>query len=53
MEEILCCIKEIKVIKKATNGEEALFKVEEFVEKEHKCFDIILMDINMPIMDGF
>ena len=32
----------------ARNGEEALLKI-----NEHPDLDIILSDINMPVMDGF
>jgi CheY-like chemotaxis protein len=37
----------------ALNGEEALEKVEERVKKYDSCYKLILMDINMPRMDGF
>ncbi len=38
------------VITRASNGEEAL---ELFTENPPKTFDIILMDIMMPVMDGY
>ncbi len=37
----------------ALNGLEALEKVEETVNKHDSCYKLILMDINMPNMDGF
>lgn len=35
------------------NGSEALEKVQNFYQKEKQYFDLIFMDVNMPIMDGF
>ncbi len=37
----------------AFNGLEALEKVEEMVNEHDSCYKFILMDINMPDMDGF
>jgi len=36
----------------STNGEEAIQKVEEYLI-QGKLFDIILMDLCMPIIDGY
>ncbi len=44
--KILLCRKDIKVTI-ADNGEEALEKL------EHSSFDCVLMDIQMPVMDGY
>ena len=37
----------------AFNGLEALEKVEEMINEHNSCYKLILMDINMPNMDGF
>ena len=37
----------------ARNGYEALEKVQESVEKQDRMFNLVLLDINMPIMNGF
>jgi CheY-like chemotaxis protein len=39
-------------IQSADNGEIALRKVQEQWQKNHKGFDLILMDLQMPVMDG-
>jgi len=39
-------------IKIAANGKEAVDIVKERAERGEKHFDLILMDINMPVMDG-
>jgi CheY-like chemotaxis protein/signal transduction histidine kinase len=39
-------------IQAADNGEIALRKVQEQWQKNHKGFDLILMDLQMPVMDG-
>jgi CheY-like chemotaxis protein len=36
-----------------TDGEEALNFMLDHLEEDHKLPDIIFLDINMPIMDGF
>ena len=36
----------------AENGEEAVNIVENYWKTKGKCFDVILMDLQMPIMDG-
>ena len=36
----------------AENGEVAVNTVENYWKNEHKCFDVILMDLQMPVMDG-
>ncbi|MBS1614107.1 MAG: response regulator [Bacteroidetes bacterium] len=37
------------VINEALNGQEAL----DYLEREETCPDVILLDLNMPVMDGF
>lgn len=39
--------------KVALNGKEALQKIEEFCNNGNRCPEMILLDINMPVMDGF
>ena len=42
-----------KVVDKAMNGYQALQKVIKNVEKYgYNCYEFILMDCNMPVMDG-
>ncbi len=36
----------------AENGEEAVNMVETYWKKDGKCYDVILMDLQMPVMDG-
>lgn len=48
MEEILKLISTVGEIVTALNGEEALALI-----SEQREYDIILMDIQMPILDGF
>lgn len=48
MEEILKLIETVGEIVTALNGEEALALI-----SEQREYDIILMDIQMPILDGF
>ena len=36
----------------AENGEVAVNTVETFWKEEGKCFDVILMDLQMPVLDG-
>lgn len=36
----------------ASNGKEAVEKVENFYIKEKRTYDIIIMDINMPLLNG-
>ncbi len=36
----------------AENGEVAISIVEKYWKEEGKCFDVILMDLQMPVMDG-
>ena len=42
------------VIEQAFNGQEAIdmIKVENAGGLHKKCFDIVFMDVNMPVMDG-
>lgn len=39
-------------IKVAHNGEEALKIIDEIDAVNHRCPDLILLDINMPVMNG-
>lgn len=41
------------IIKKALNGKLCIDKVEKYEKLYGITFDLIFMDINMPIMDGF
>jgi CheY-like chemotaxis protein/signal transduction histidine kinase len=40
------------VIQSADNGDAALKKIQEQWETNHRGFDVILMDLQMPVMDG-
>ncbi|MFN6943583.1 MAG: response regulator [Cytophagaceae bacterium] len=49
-------IKKLKVaqhVMVTTNGEEGLNYIKENCRTGRKCPDLILLDINMPVMDGF
>lgn len=49
-------LKDMKVTESlivSMNGEEALDKLQELCASNQKCPDLILLDINMPKMDGF
>ncbi|MFL5730292.1 MAG: response regulator [Cytophagaceae bacterium] len=37
----------------ALNGEDALALIEERIRNNKSCPDLIFLDINMPVMDGF
>ena len=49
MQELLQIIPEIKIIKTALNGEEALNVIQ---ANRDNPFDVVFLDIHMPIMDG-
>ena len=51
LEEMLQTYKKVKRIDQALNGEDAIKKILERKE-EGKLYDLILLDMNMPIMDG-
>jgi CheY-like chemotaxis protein len=40
-------------IRISQSGHHALEEIKDCLEKEHNCPDVILLDIEMPIMDGF
>jgi CheY-like chemotaxis protein len=37
----------------ALNGEDALALIQERIQNNQSCPDLIFLDINMPVMDGF
>jgi CheY-like chemotaxis protein len=37
----------------STNGREAITHLKARLEKQQPCHELILLDINMPVMDGF
>ncbi|KAL4466137.1 hypothetical protein ABPG74_004374 [Tetrahymena malaccensis] len=41
------------VIQEAINGQDALDKIKNLKETQNRTFNLIFMDLNMPIMDGF
>ena len=49
IKKLLAQMESIERIEKAMNGQEALQKI---VENEC-CYDIIFLDLHMPILDGF
>lgn len=40
-------------IEVAKNGVEALQMIDQYNKNKHVCPELILLDINMPVMDGF
>jgi CheY-like chemotaxis protein len=52
-ERILASLGLVKQFHKASNGEEALQIVNEYKNATQVVPDIILLDLNMPVMDGF
>jgi CheY-like chemotaxis protein len=46
-------IDESVTIKFCENGEEALVEVKNCLKDEVSCPDLILLDVNMPVMNGF
>lgn len=49
-------IKKLKLcqdVKLAMNGEEAIHYLKLNCQQDHNCPDLILLDLNMPVMDGF
>lgn len=50
--EILSGIDRVGVIDKALSGEEGIQKIIEMNERGKKAYDLILIDMNMPTMDG-
>jgi CheY-like chemotaxis protein len=48
---------QIERIDQACNGQEALDLVikneKEFLTRDRLCYDIVVLDLNMPIKDGF
>jgi len=51
-QRILSRIKPTAQIIVATNGEEALRMIYSVAKKDHRCPDLILLDVNMPVMNG-
>ena len=51
-EEMISLIKEVKLLEKALNGEQALEHIEMRLQQRRKCYDLIIIDLNMPVMDG-
>ncbi len=51
--EILTTLEVTDDIHTAGNGEEALHFISENQKKQNHCPDLIFLDINMPVMDGF
>ncbi|KAH8819213.1 histidine kinase-group I protein [Xylogone sp. PMI_703] len=45
--------REYELIDEADNGFDAVKKVRDRIEKDEQNYDIIFMDISMPILDGF
>ncbi len=41
-----------KTVKVAVNGKEALGLYQEYYERENRCFDLVVTDIQMPFMNG-
>jgi CheY-like chemotaxis protein len=37
----------------STNGQEAITHLKTRLEKQESCHELIFLDINMPVMDGF
>jgi CheY-like chemotaxis protein len=42
-----------ELVQESENGLDAVKRVQERIDKGEKSYDIIFMDINMPVMDGF
>lgn len=40
-------------IRISENGKQALEEIKDCLEKQHNCPDVIFLDVEMPIMDGF
>ncbi len=52
-ERVLSSLGLVKKFHKASNGKEALKILDQYKEGVHEVPDIILLDLNMPVMDGF
>ena len=52
LDEVLQGIGGLSVIDQALNGEQAIEKIMEKLESEGKTYDMVLIDLNMPLMDG-
>lgn len=51
--KVLERIKRVRKIHSASNGKEAITLLKEYFEQSRSLPDIILLDLNMPVMDGF
>lgn len=51
-QRLLSRIKPTAEVLVANNGEEALELIYTTAQNEHRCPDLILLDVNMPIMNG-
>lgn len=51
-QEVILYFKQLYIIQ-AYNGKEALELIEKRVKSIGKNYDLILMDLSMPIMDGY
>ena len=40
-------------VSEAVNGQDAVEKTQKFYFEEDKCFDLVFMDCDMPVLDGF
>lgn len=51
LEEVLKDHQKIAMLEKAMNGIEAIEQIQK-LQEQNKKFDLLLIDLNMPIMDG-
>lgn len=53
MKKVLSKEDDLNVIESFRNGEEAFFEIRNRLERNQELPDVIFLDINMPIMDGW